>query len=205
MPIYIYIRHARKKYKNGKSNCGSQHDPPIELLFIEEIKKTSMNLIEKYGVPDKILLSPYLRIRQTANILVSEFPIKEPLYKNIFYDFNISEYLGHQKGFIDLSPQTKEFFDIDKFPQPGESLKQLKDRVCEHLKDMNIQDNNDNNISQYNSIWIVTHGLVIKTLYDVICTFSKCKSQKFDKYYPSELDYLIVKINSDNTIELLIK
>jgi len=203
--FFIYFRHAEKLYSNGKAPYGlPQHDSPITGSSIPLIKRKSSELIEKFGIPEKIIMSPYLRIYQTVHELISILQDQTTMYENIFYDLNIAEYLGHQRGPIDLSKQTLETFDVSEFPQPGETLTELKKRVIDHLKIVHID---ENNLSENNHklVWVVTHGLVIKTIYDIIKKYNNCKKNNVDQFYPLELDYLIIQCNSDNTIELLFK
>jgi len=203
MPIFIYIRHAKKAYSNGKAPRGQpQHDPPITNSSVDLIKKTSSDLIENFGIPKKIIMSPYLRIYQTVNELIKQIPNTQLICDNIFYDLNIAEYLGNQRGKIDLSDQTCEVFNTTEFPQPGESMFQLKSRVSTHLKIMDICDNSNN--TENKVTWIVTHGLIIKTIYDIVKSYSNCNKNNINQFYPSELEYLIIKYNLDNTIELIV-
>lgn len=141
----VLIRHGKKKWKNGtRTNDGYSFDPP--LIDGEDIVSLRDSLLQTSGEPVSIFCSPFLRCRQTAEILSEEqIPIR------IVPD--LREYLGNWNGRhrrVDLDPETQRHI---RGPVV-ESFNDFKHRAI-HL-DRYLQPN----------VWIVSHGLVIETLYE---------------------------------------
>lgn len=144
----IYIRHARKEYKNGKSDK-LIHDPPITQQGKEDCKFVADLLIKEYGHPVKIFCSPYLRTRETARIFsnIAGVPIETLV--------EISEYLGYRNDeTLDVTKDTLEYN-----PPYPESTIQFRNRINYH----------NNNFKHYDRlgvelVWIITHGVVIKEI-----------------------------------------
>ena len=86
----VLMRHATKKWNNNKKpkNCvGEGCDPPI--IGEEEV----LRALEKLPKINTLVVSPFLRTRQTAEIIARERNITR-----IIYDPDLREYLGNQKG-----------------------------------------------------------------------------------------------------------
>lgn len=159
----LYIRHADKQYKNGKNEEYSL-DPDIT----EEGKIAAINkfnsLIDKYGIPEKIITSPYLRTRTTAEIARSVIFEKTNLYIEIYYDNKLGECLKNQVGKdlnICLRPET-----LIHDPIPPETLKEYNDRIYKHAKTMT------------SNTWYITHGFNIYTVASI---------KKYKIKHPNEL------------------
>lgn len=139
----IYIRHAEKLYNNGKSKS-YKFDPGITEEGFQNSIKLSRFLIRKYGKPEFIICSPYLRTRQTAYAMAKEKKIP------IIINPKLSEYLGnHYDKKLDVHKETLKY----QPPHP-EKFSDLKKRIIEYSK--YIKSINNKNI------WIITHGLIIK-------------------------------------------
>ncbi len=199
--VYIYIRHAEKKYKNGRGIQGcNQHDSEILESSIKETQKLGLQLITKFGKPNIIILSPYLRVVQTVENL--KYSLNEKESVPMYIDTNIAEYLGNQKGPLDVSEQTLNLTDEDHpLPSPNESLDSFKGRVQKHLDMVLLSENSIDNFlnkNHYNKkltvIWIVTHGFVINNVHDNLKNYSNVTTQNY-KFYPNELGYLTIKID----------
>jgi len=217
--VYFYLRHGPKAYNNGKAPTGlPQHDPPILDSHIQSIRSVGSELIKNHGQPNMIVMSPYLRVRQTVQELtfsLTENNKEDEAIKNLYYDMNIAEFLGHQKGDIDVDPETlcmkDNNGDIHELPQPGETMEKLKNRVNEHLKMLQITEESINTKMKSKSskgttiVWIVTHGLVISNVYTILKSYSNVKGAYKDTFYPSELDYMIVKIDKNGANVACIK
>lgn len=93
---YIFIRHDKKKYTNGRGPEGSpRFDPPID--YDEE---SPHNEAFKNITPTRIFTSPFLRCRQTAERAYPDIPIEIlPMF---------SDYLGNWKDIFeeDFTPFT---------------------------------------------------------------------------------------------------
>lgn len=151
----IYIRHADKEYANGDASR-FKHDPGITTDSIAKARMVAKHLVNQWGPPDRIILSPYRRTRETAAIMNSVLGKKVPMH----VDTDIAEYLGNHRNVpIDVTESTL----VHQPPHP-ESFSQMKSRVKTH----------HNRITTYGKkkkrgvIWIVTHGLIIKQVAGLI-------------------------------------
>lgn len=156
MSRLIYIRHAEKEYKNGKSKIYS-HDPGITKDGLEKTKIITQKLLDLWGDPDLIVCSPYQRTRETAitinNVLRQlDKPVK------IKIDPELSEYLGnHKDDPMDVRPET----EVWNPPHP-ETFSQMKQRIKSHYR--KIVNWTFDHPGKIKTIWFVTHGLIIKQI-----------------------------------------
>lgn len=154
----VYIRHADKEYVNGNSPI-YKHDPGITTKGVEKTKKVANHLIEKWGIPERIVVSPYRRTRETGIVMNK---IIENKKTPINVDNDLSEYLGnHRFVTIDVTDET-----IYHDPPHPESFLDMKIRVKRHHKNMVEYSKN----KKCGVVWLITHGLIIKqiaSLYDV--------------------------------------
>lgn len=153
----IYIRHADKEYSNGDASI-YKHDPRITEKGVDKARQVSLDIAEKWGIPDMIICSPYRRTRETAIIMKKAVSSMAKRKIPIHIDNDVAEYLGNQKKYeLDVTPKTL----IYNPPHP-ESFFQMRERVKNH----------HNRILEYirkkkeGIIWIVTHGLIIKQILD---------------------------------------
>lgn len=171
----LYIRHAQKAYSNGNSELYPL-DPSLTDKGRFDAKIRFRYLLKKFGVPYKIITSPYLRTRETAQIardlILNEYNISI----EIIYEPLIGEYLGHQKVIKEefLRPETLILKPI--------LLKESWNEFIDRIK---------NFINFSTDGWYITHGVVIKTL-----LFLK----GIDIKYIGELKGIYVK---DNDITLI--
>ena len=147
----VYIRHADKEYANGDAAL-YKHDPGITSDALEKTRMVAKHLIDQWGPPDRIVLSPYRRTRETAAVMSSVLEKKVPMH----IDTDIAEYLGNHRNVpIDVTEST-----LVHHPPHPESFTQMKLRVKNH----------HNRITTYGRkkrkgvIWIITHGLIIKSI-----------------------------------------
>jgi len=146
----IYIRHADKAYKNMDSEL-FKHDPGITELGVERARRVANKLVEEYGIPSKIVSSPFRRARETAMIM--NMTLENP-FEEILIDNNLSEYLGnHNNVPLDVTTATK----IHNPPHP-ETFDDMKKRVKRHVEKMRKKQNKEE------IIWFVTHGLILKQI-----------------------------------------
>jgi broad specificity phosphatase PhoE len=174
MITIIFIRHGEKAFDNGRGPVGSyQHDPPLKSGSEVDVKVRGVEIIGVYGKPAFIIASPYRRTRDTALLLRSSLDSKHP---DIRLDVNISEFLGWQKpryGTPLAEPDTL----AHKVPLIGETMAQLRNRCKEHLKlyDLNTMPSDGKSVVSGKStvVWVVTHGIVISTLYTALQNSAK--------------------------------
>lgn len=169
---FIWIRHAQKEYSNSHAPKGKPlHDPDIVPGAQEKIDGLRAKLIETFGLPVWCFSSPYLRARTTADLLVG------PLGTPVTYDPKIGEYLGWQKGTLDICPSTRNVVETEtKLPPLGESLRALDERCLEHLRELDRLSSG--------VYWIITHGVVIEHLTRLLGLKSK---------EPSYLDWVVIR------------
>jgi len=98
--MYYFIRHGEKQYRNKdrvSPRC-KQLDSPLKqnahIALIDTIEKFLQR--NNHVLPSKIVCSPYLRTRQTAEIIRDYIFEKYNVYLEIGYNFMITEYLGQQ-------------------------------------------------------------------------------------------------------------
>ena len=158
--MFVYLRHANKAYANGKGPNGyPAHDPDLIEGEQEKCITTAHQLIQEYGIPERILsCSPLLCARRTAQFLaqsVTEFTDITPI---IYTDPNLAEYLGNQKHFDypDVMPETR----IPGLPLTTESILELTQRTKHHVLDVHCLSRDDTR----NIVWVVTHAFVMAHL-----------------------------------------
>lgn len=161
----IYIRHAEKAYKNGGASEYSL-DPELTNQGRVTAREKFEHLLNTYGIPDKIITSPYLRARETAEIAADVLFQMTGFEIELIYDCTLGEYLGNQKH-KDITNCLRSETLIHN-PIPPESWDQYTHRIRKHIKSR----------SQSN-IWYITHGIVIKTIARLI-------GEKID--YPGPLE-----------------
>lgn len=172
----IWIRHAEKKYKNGKNEEYSLDPDITEEGKIAAFDKFQI-LVNSYGPPERIVTSPYLRTRSTAEIA------RQVIFEScnidiiIEYDRYLGEYLGNQSDkdlSICLRPET-----LIHNPIPSEIKKKYNRRMYGHTKRATP------------NTWYITHGYNI-------CTISQIKNQKIK--YPNELCGILINDNNKTSL-----
>ena len=172
----LYIRHGQKSYCNGKS-LNYSLDPDLTEFGRLNAKNRFEYLLNKFGIPDVIITSPYLRTRETAQIAQNVILEQTGQFIPIMYDPLIGEYLGNQKNvpFVNgLRPETLQYN-----PVPHETWDQFSQRVEDHV------------VSDKLSGWYVTHGLFIQKI---------SSKYGFNIPYPKELTGIYI---DNNHIEVI--
>jgi broad specificity phosphatase PhoE len=178
----VWIRHIEKLYKNGKADKKEenqyQHDPGIVINeeTLEKVKVLVSELVKEYGIPKTLIVSPYLRTRETSKIFLKELE-NINITPDIIYSTDIAEYLGfckreNPRQEADLDPETKKHFKFKVFL--GEGFKHFKKRIVNHI---NYTQENDENV------WVITHGLVLSSIYEKFVFNSQRR--------PKPLDYVV--------------
>jgi len=154
----IYIRHGHKAYRNGNPSISKNqvdlsyaHDPPLTIEGKREAFLLAQELLKKYPIPKQIITSPYLRARETADIMASAINKDLPVDIEILFEKEISEYLGnHTNSHLDVTPRTFQYN-----PPHPETFDQFKKRIKRYSN--NWQKSED-------VIWLITHGIVINEI-----------------------------------------
>lgn len=156
------FRHGEKAWVNNKKPTnvyGYEYDPPLHSIqynLEQSIKKE----ITIRGHPKIIYCSPYLRCRQTAEIIQRYIP-----YVQIIIDPNLREFISHkhQSANIEISPDTQQYLQYLPLIEDVSTLRHRLSKVIEQP----YFDQPD--------VWIITHGFCIVHLYDLIykhkCTY----------------------------------
>lgn len=178
---FYLMRHGVKAYENGRGDFGSPaFDPPLANHF--GIKEAAEALRGKNVI--QIVSSPFLRCRETAEIVATELRLFRPI--NITFEFR--EYLGNwvkrdrRQKFNGnyFETKTKEKFDaimkksdifrsygttsIKIFENDFNSFKERIRRLAEVIKTR----------TRYRGECIITHNVVIENLLDELgCGINK--------------------------------
>lgn len=147
MPTLVILRHAAKQYDN-KSKGPQKYDSPItddewgraKVVFSKYIADHSLT-------PTKIICSPYLRTRQTSQILSEMYPEQQ-----LDINRDLSNFLNLSKEYDEknFDPETFNFT-----PYPPETLLSFHKRVNKAFRSI-IENSDENDV-----IWVITHRFVI--------------------------------------------
>lgn len=155
----IFIRHLEKAYKNNQTNVYGC-DPPLN-----DIPETYMKIITNYieslavnNFPARIICSPFLRCRLTAELIRNIIFKKYQKHIVIYVERDFGEYLGNQfntqstniKSF--LYPETNMYDPIidNKFSEFRERSKTAFISLKNTMQERNLT-----------NVWVITHKIVI--------------------------------------------
>ena len=197
MVTIIWIRHAKKMYSNSKGPPGSyQHDPPLKPDQVLEIQSRAKELINLYGYPDKCYSSPYTRTRETTNILLSNIKEITPLY--ILPE--IGEFLGNQRyNDVDKTPNVHPVTMSHNPIDCGENINNFKNRCNNHLLSLGLPDMAPTN----EIIWIVTHGLVIRTICSILESYGINNEIKNGQIFDELSAVVLTQINKNSNLNYI--
>lgn len=139
-----WIRHAEKAYKNGRGT--PPHDPPL-------VDTETPIVLKNVEEPSYMILSPYLRTRQTAQRLVNG--LGKPV--RVESSADIAEYLGHWST-MNVEESTLDICPL--LPPPRETMHQLRMRCKSHISSLRRVLEHDPSVV----VWVITHGIVIDTV-----------------------------------------
>jgi len=141
----VLIRHGKKAWNNGFSRGKYPFDPPL-------VRDHEIQIPE--GIPERIVCSPFLRCRQTAQIL------SDHTGAPISIDSNLREYLGNWTNvplqYID--PETSRHIQEPLI----ETYEEFRNRVLRARHYLN------------QNVWIVTHWIVIRVF---------CEAESLPDFY----------------------
>jgi broad specificity phosphatase PhoE len=196
MYTIVWIRHAEKAYNNSKGPKHQPlHDPPILESENAKINTVALDLAKRFGAPDHIFTSPFLRTRETAikmHQAVASAGYKVP--ENLDVDVTVEEYLGHQKPCGEIPSLGSETL---KFTQTrlGETMEALYKRVNEHMSILTIPDTlfrvyHDKTDAVDNlTVWVITHGIIITTIHEQLLALA---AKVPDEYKPVNISEKVV-------------
>lgn len=149
MSYLMFIRHGYKEYKNNHAPKGKpQHDPPLKEGYTREIIRSFMFNFNSNGYPDIIYCSPFLRTRQTLEIVKKIIPNDT----EIIIDKEVEEFLGFQKprgSFASLDVETEKYTKAKLGVENFMSLEKRAKSFYEKVKNSN------------KNILVITHGIFI--------------------------------------------
>lgn len=168
--VVLYVRHSDDSRRRQESQVIHRDDLKLTQKGRSLARKTSRYLIGKYGQPDIIYLSPFMRSKETLGQMQKYFT-KKPIVK---FDNRLSRFFS-KKEKEDPSCFTETF--AHNIPIQ-ENWHQFKQRVQYHLREMYEKDY----IHSKKVIWCITHALPFIQVAD-ICKKTIPKSIPFMHYF----------------------
>jgi Fructose-2,6-bisphosphatase len=139
--MLLFLRHANDKHDGT-------NDPKLSSKGKFRCFKEAKRLVQKYGKPDVIYCSPFIRAVQTANYLCTALKIKVKIKKRSF----LSRYFtSKQKKSPKIPNKLQEKIQIN------ETKKEFKNRVKKSLHRLKDKTKNIN-------CWCITHALFLKEI-----------------------------------------
>nr|WIL03093.1 phosphoglycerate mutase [Cedratvirus borely] len=172
----IYIRHAEKEHVNGSEGAEHPFDPSLTEEGMEKCSEVADELYKTFGMPTLIIVSPFLRTRQTATVIRSRLLQLSGQEVQMVCENKVGEYLGNHR----ITDKNKAFTYKTRIykPRVETCMSHFDIRVKKHNDEMGSLDGEDFNF------WIITHGLVIKK----ISKFNGC----YFPGYPNFLSGLVI-------------
>ena len=151
--MVVYIRHADDNNKHTKH----KHDPHITKRGMHNVKKTTKELISKYGCPDTIYVSPFRRCVDTVKIMVNEINnINNNNKINVICDVNLSRYFSKSDKKHPRVSKTTLDYNVPIYETKREFHKRINNHINETVK---TEKSHNENI-----VWCITHALVYKNI-----------------------------------------
>ena len=176
----IIVRHAESlrnavrlgryfQNEEAKSMIGdlANHDVPITDIGEAQAAATGVALRERFGAPDTVFHSGYLRTKQTADGLLAAYPQEErraiDLREHLFirerdsgytYDMTEDEAIG---TFPFLPRHWSTFGMFFATPVGGESLANVTERTYHFLRELEQEHDGE-------TVLVVTHGYTVRAL-----------------------------------------
>jgi broad specificity phosphatase PhoE len=137
--MLLYLRHG-----DDRGNDEYRHDRRLNDRGREKASKVAKRLVEKYGCPDVVLVSPFRRALETVEAMKERF--EQPV--TIHSDARIAQYVGNK---IDpkISPETATWVSVT------EDQAAFRQRIAAHVTDVRYANG---------AIWCVTHQVVIEEI-----------------------------------------
>lgn len=183
------IRHGPKAWDNGQqksypypTNDGANHDPPLDYDGCEadlKCMRLADRLLNQEDAPSMIIASPFLRCRQTAELMNSRLVFHDEERLSIINSSLFREYLGNwrtkERVVVELSQETYLLLhSADPILETWEEFQERMKTACKFVKHTM-----DSVVDKGDSIWIISHRIVIRQLakmlresdYPVACHF----------------------------------
>lgn len=148
--MLVYIRHS----KDRKDKEDHVQDPKLTDEGKLMAKEKGNKLINKYGIPDIIFCSPFLRTRQTLKYLLKNVPDRRKKEIKIIYDPRASRYFSQEeRNNIDIARST-----IKRNIPIFETSQEVSERLFSLMDELNML------AQQGQVVWCITHTSVYKRL-----------------------------------------
>ena len=158
------VLHICSKNKNDEHHLTDNGREQI-IKAVQELKDNP-NLKDGQEKTDLIITSPYIRAKESAEILAKELGVSEIIEDNRIAEMNNGEFSGKKVS------EYHDFFETDeehftKTPRGGENFNEIKKRTGEFLADMDKKYSNKNIliVSHENILWLlqaVSQGLNVQ-------------------------------------------
>jgi phosphohistidine phosphatase SixA len=154
--VLIYLRHG-----DDRGDDVYRHDRRLNDHGREKAAKAAKRLIEKYGHPDIVYVSPFRRTLETLDVMTARFV--RPVV--VRCDPRIAQHLSEkQRRDPKISPETQAQITID------EDRATFQARIEDHVR--TVRD-------LTGLIWCITHQSIIERV-----------AEHFDVKMPKDLDFL---------------
>ena len=187
MTKFILVRHGKPNYDDVLDAGFSGHGialAPLSQEGIDEVEKTSKDFI--FNDCDVLISSPYTRAMQTASIISSrhQLPINVEVLLHEWIPDLDNKYHTVEEFVRNIRIAKEEFIKGQNNPNfhyndKIESLVHVRERALSVLS----------KYFGYNKVVVVTHGLLINTLFDEDIRL------KTGEYFIVDSDYLINRFN----------
>lgn len=154
--MIILLRHAN----DNEEEATHMNDAHITKSGKRKAKKKAKYLVKKYGFPERILCSPYVRARETLKVFCKYLKKLDPdkyrsMEKRI--DRRLSRFFTPTQQ---KNPEIRD--DTQRFRPPiYEDIPKMMVRLQDHVKSC-LKKGYLNNAKQ--NTWCISHGLAIKKL-----------------------------------------
>ena len=155
--MLLYLRHG-----DDRGEDAYKHDRALNARGRKKAEKAFEALVDRYGHPDTLFVSPYRRAVQTLEAMKPRFARPVDIHR----DPRVAQYVGGKRVPV-VSPETAAVVDID------ETLAQFRARVADHAEDARRR------AKAGAVLWCITHQVVVEEV-----------ARHFGLRVPSELDFL---------------
>lgn len=142
--MLLYLRHG-----DDRGDDEYRHDRRLNDRGRKKARKEAKRLIEEYGHPDAVFVSPFRRAIETLNCMTAHFTRPVDVHR----DRRIAQHLSaKQRAAPSISPETLEIIAVD------EDRDAFKKRISNHVEDVQRR------VNEGATIWGITHQVVIEAV-----------------------------------------
>ncbi len=126
--LLLFVRHGQTDYNRRQIRCGGDVDIPLTRDGEDQARHAAQALRGDAGQLDGVFVSPLMRTRQTAGIILAELGISRV---PVVMDGLIERRLGEWNG-LDIET-SQALFDAGASPPGGESEGDFRARIAQTL------------------------------------------------------------------------